>query len=218
MCQLPVQRQKAGKVPKKFGGTGGQRGQGRDSDMTATDGSRPPDRDDRTRSGADRPDGPDVPTPRVKFLRATRQLMRGSRALITGGDAGIGRVIAVGLAKEGVDVAIAYGLDEPTDDAARTATLVEQEGRRCVVMRGDLSDEDTCQQAVNEVVAELGGIDILVHVTAIQSGFADCERLEDDGGQRKFRTNLFSFFMATRRPTPPFRKRKGRRSASEDLI
>ena len=144
--------------------------------------------------------------------------MRGSRALITGGDAGIGRVIAVGLAKEGVDVAIAYGLDEPTDDAARTATLVEQEGRRCVVMRGDLSDEDTCQQAVNEVVAELGGIDILVNVTAIQSGFADLEGLDDDRWQRKFRTNLFSFFMATRRPTPPSRKRKGRRSASEDLI
>jgi NAD(P)-dependent dehydrogenase (short-subunit alcohol dehydrogenase family) len=144
--------------------------------------------------------------------------MRGSRALITGGDAGIGRVIAVGLAKEGVDVAIAYSLDEPTDDAARTATLVEQEGRRCVVMRGDLSDEDTCQQAVNEVVAELGGIDILVNVTAIQSGSADLEGLDDDRWQGKFRANLFSFFMATRRPIPPFRKRKGRRRLSEDLI
>src|ERR1700753_4382234 len=202
MCQLPVQRQKAGKVPKKFGGTGGQRGQGRDSDMTATDGSRPPDRDDRTRSGADRPDGPDVPTPRVEFLRATRQLMRGSRALITGGDAGIGRVIAVGLAREGVDVAIAYSHDEPAEDAARTATLVEQEGRRCVTMRGDLSDEDTCQDAVNQAVAELGGIDILVNVTAIQSGPGDLGDLDDERWERKFRTSLFSFFVATGTASP----------------
>src|ERR1700761_4018083 len=159
--------------------------------MTAASGDQLPPEENEDRAQTAQP-GPPVPGPREEFLRSTRQLMRGSRALITGGDAGIGRVIAVGLAKEGVDVAIAYGLDEPTDDAARTATLVEQEGRRCVVMRGDLSDEDTCQQAVNEVVAELGGIDILVNVTAIQSGFADLEELDDDRWQRKFRTNLFS--------------------------
>jgi NAD(P)-dependent dehydrogenase (short-subunit alcohol dehydrogenase family) len=145
--------------------------------------------------------------------------MRGSRALITGGDAGIGRVIAVGLAREGVDVAIAYSPDEPAEDAARTASLVEQEGRRCVTMRGDLSDEDTCQEAVNQAVAELGGIDILVNVTAIQSGFTDLEGLDDDQWEGNFRTNLFSFFMATRRPTPSGRKRRGRRRPlSEELI
>ena len=166
--------------------------------MTGPDGSRPPERDDRATS---EPGGPEVPTPRAEFLRATRQLMRGSRALITGGDAGIGRVIAVGLAREGVDVAIAYSHDEPAEDAARTATLVEQEGRRCVTMRGDLADEDTCQEAVNQAVAELGGIDILVNVTAIQSGFTDLEGLDDDQWEGNFRTNLFSFFMATRRPS-----------------
>jgi NAD(P)-dependent dehydrogenase (short-subunit alcohol dehydrogenase family) len=145
--------------------------------------------------------------------------MRGSRALITGGDAGIGRVIAVGLAREGVDVAIAYSPDEPAEDAARTASLVEQEGRRCVTMRGDLSDEDTCQEAVNQAVAELGGIDILVNVTAIQSGHSDLEALDNERWERKFRTNLFSFFMATRRPTPSGRKRRGRRRPlSEELI
>jgi NAD(P)-dependent dehydrogenase (short-subunit alcohol dehydrogenase family) len=145
--------------------------------------------------------------------------MRGSRALITGGNAGIGRVIAVGLAREGVDVAIAYSPDEPAEDAVQTATLVEQEGRRCVTMRGDLADEDTCQEAVNQAVAELGGIDILVNVTAIQSGFTDLEGLDDDQWEGNFRTNLFSFFMATRRPAPQARKRKGRRRTStEDLI
>ena len=128
--------------------------------------------------------------------------MRGSRALITGGNAGIGRVIAVGLAREGVDVAIAYSPDEPAEDAAQTATLVEQEGRPCVTMRGDLADEGTCQETVNQAVAELGGIDILVNVTAIQSGITDLEGLDDDQWEGNFRTNLFSFFMATRRPAP----------------
>jgi NAD(P)-dependent dehydrogenase (short-subunit alcohol dehydrogenase family) len=184
--------------------------------MTAPDGSLPPEGDDEAGPGLG---GPGVPIPRAEFLRAPRQLMRGSRALITGGDAGIGRVIAVGLAREGVDVAIAYSPDEPAEDAARTATLVEQEGRRCVTMRGDLSDEDTCQEAVNRAVAELGGIDILVNVTAIQSGHSDLEALDDERWERKFRTNLFSFFMATRRPTPFGRRRRGRRRPlSEELI
>lgn len=146
--------------------------------------------------------------------------MRGSRALITGGSGGIGRVIAVGLAKEGVDVAIAYSPDEPAEDAARTATLVEEEGRRCVTMRGDLSDEETCRDAVNHAVSELGGIDILVNVTALQSAVTDLQGLDDQRWERSFRTSVFSFFMATRRPTAHLlRRRKGRRRhVSEELI
>jgi NAD(P)-dependent dehydrogenase (short-subunit alcohol dehydrogenase family) len=145
--------------------------------------------------------------------------MRGSRALITGGSGGIGRVIAVGLAKEGVDIAIAYSPDEPAEDAARTATLVEQEGRRCVTMRGDLSDEDTCRDAVNHAVSELGGIDILVNVTALQSAVTDLGGLDDQQWERSFRTNVFSFFMATRRPTTHLlRRRKGRRRHVSDEL
>jgi NAD(P)-dependent dehydrogenase (short-subunit alcohol dehydrogenase family) len=184
---------------------------------SAPDGSGPSESSDEQVPAA--ADGPQVPVPRVEFLRATRKIMRGSRALITGGDAGLGRVIAVGLAREGVDVAIACAPGEPPEDAARTATLVEAEGRRCVVMRGDLADEETCQEAVNQVVAELGGIDILVNVTAIQSGLTDLGGLDDDRWEDRFRTNLFSFFMATRRPAPHSRKRKGRRRPlSEELV
>ena len=129
-------------------------------------------------------------------------------------------MIAVGLAKEGVDVAIAYSPDEPPEDAARTATLVEEEGRRCVTMRGDLSDEDTCRDAVNHAVSELGGIDILVNVTALQSAVTDLQGLDDQRWERSFRTNVFSFFMATRRPTTHIlRRRKGRRRhVTEELI
>src|ERR1700760_4086478 len=164
--------------------------------------------------------GPAVPGPREDFLRATRQLMRGSRALITGGSGGGGRGIGVGLAKEGVAVAIAYSPEEPAEDAARTASLVEQEGRRCVTMRGDLADEDTCRDAVNHAVFELGGIDILVNVTALQSAVTDLQGLDDQRWERSFRTNVFSFFMATRRPTTHLlRRRKGRRKhVTEELI
>jgi NAD(P)-dependent dehydrogenase (short-subunit alcohol dehydrogenase family) len=187
-------------------------------DMTAASGDQlPPEENEQ--QGRNTQPGATVPGPREEFLAATRQLMRGSRALITGGDAGIGRVIAVGLAKEGVDVAIAYSPDEPAEDAARTATLVEQEGRRCVTMRGDLADEDTCRDAVHHAVAELGGIDILVNVTALQSTVGDLQGLDDQRWERSFRANVFSFFMATRRPLTHLRRRKGRRKhLSEELI
>ncbi|HEY2238422.1 MAG TPA: SDR family NAD(P)-dependent oxidoreductase [Streptosporangiaceae bacterium] len=187
--------------------------------MTAASGDQLPPEENETGAETAQP-GPPVPGPREEFLRTTRQLMRGSRALITGGSAGIGRVIAVGLAKEGVDVAIAYSPDEPPEDAARTATLVEEEGRRCVTMRGDLSDEDTCRDAVNHAVSELGGIDILVNVTALQSAVTDLQGLDDQRWERSFRTNVFSFFMATRRPTTHIlRRRKGRRRhVTEELI
>ena len=182
--------------------------------MTAASGDQlPPEENENEAQSAQ--DSPSVPTPREELLRSARQLMRGSRALITGGNAAIGRVIAVGLAKEGVDVAIAYSPDEPAEDAARTATLVEQEGRRCVTMRGDLAEEDTCREAVNHAVSELGGIDILVNVTSIQDGATDLGDLSDQRWERSFRTNLFSFFLATRRPTTSLRQEQGPAAASQ---
>src|SRR3954447_19083698 len=84
-------------------------------------------------------------------------LLAGRRALVTGGDSGIGRAVAVAFAKEGADVAIAY-LNEH-DDAKHTAALVERAGRRAVLIPGDLSEEANCNEAVARTVAELGGID-----------------------------------------------------------
>ena len=129
-------------------------------------------------------------------------------------------MIAVGLAREGVDVAIAYSPDEPAEDAAQTATLVEQEGRRCVTMRGDLADEDTCQEAVNQAVAELGGIDILVNVTAIQSGFTDLERAgrRPVGGQVPHQPVQLLHGHAAARPQAPASGRGRRRHPSEELV
>lgn len=179
--------------------------------MTAASGDQLPPQENHTQAGTAQP-GPAGPGPREDFLHATRQLMRGSRALITGASGGIGRVIAVGLAHEGADIAIAYAPGEPAEDAARTAALVQHEGRRCLTMRGDLSDEDTCRDAVNHAVTELGGIDILINVTALPSAVTGLHGLDDQRWERSFRTNVLSFFLATRRPTTHLlRRRKGRR-------
>src|SRR3982074_1544091 len=89
-----------------------------------------------------------------------RGLLAGKRALITGGDSGIGRAVAVAFAKEGADVAIAY-LEEH-DDAAHTASLVEAAGRRCVRLPGDLAEADQCRSVVSSTVDSLDGLDILV--------------------------------------------------------
>lgn len=91
-------------------------------------------------------------------------LLRGKRALITGGDSGIGRAVAVAFAKEGCDVAIAY-LEED-EDAKHTAGLIEREGRTALLIRGDVSEEQQCREAVERTVAELGGLDIRVNAVA----------------------------------------------------
>src|SRR3954453_17156021 len=93
-------------------------------------------------------------------------LLTGRRALVTGGDSGIGRAVAVAFAKEGADVAIGY-LSEH-EDAAHTAKLVEQAGRRAFTYPGDLADPAQCRDLVQRAVADLGGLDLLVNNAAYQ--------------------------------------------------
>src|SRR5687768_13400539 len=85
--------------------------------------------------------------------------LEGKRALVTGGDSGIGRAVAVGFAKEGADVAISYLSED--GDAARSAELVEAEGRKALKLRGDLSDESECKRVIAEAAEGLGGLDVL---------------------------------------------------------
>ncbi len=127
-------------------------------------------------------------------------LLAGKRALITGGDSGIGRAVAIAFAKEGADVAIAF-LEEG-DDASHTARLVEAEGRQALLIPGDLSVEEHCRTAVERTVAELGGLDIVVNNIAYQSPVQSLEELTTEQWDRTFRTNIYSYFWVTKFALP----------------
>ncbi len=127
-----------------------------------------------------------------------RGLLTGSRALVTGGDSGIGRAVAVAFAKEGADVAIAYLSEAEDEDAAHTAELVRAAGQRCVTIRGDLAIEDNCQRAVEQTVTELGGLDVLVNNVATQEPVDDFAKLSTMQWERTFRVNVHSYFWTIR--------------------
>lgn len=123
-------------------------------------------------------------------------LLTGKRALITGGDSGIGRAVAVAFAKEGVDVAIAYLEEE--DDAAHTASLVEAAGRRCVRLPGDLAEAEQCRSVVASTVESLDGLDILVNNVAYQNPTDKLTDITDEQWRRTFAMNIDSFFRVTK--------------------
>lgn len=137
-----------------------------------------------------------TPEPRDEMRKYEgRGLLAGKRALITGGDSGIGRAVAVAFAKEGADVAIAYLSED--EDARHTCSLVEAAGRRAVAIRGDLAEEANCVEAVERTVRELGGLDVLVNNIAWQSPVEQPEELTSEQWERTFRTNMHSFFWTT---------------------
>ncbi|BAZ69638.1 short-chain dehydrogenase/reductase SDR [Fischerella sp. NIES-4106] len=117
-------------------------------------------------------------------------------ALITGGDSGIGRAVAIAFAKEGADVAIAY-LNEH-DDAKETKHLVEAQGRKAFTISGDIGDENFCQQAIQQTVDEFGKLDILVNNAAEQHPQKSIEDISKEQLERTFRTNIFSMFFLTK--------------------
>ncbi|MGW4475505.1 SDR family oxidoreductase [Nonomuraea sp. NPDC004354] len=135
---------------------------------------------------------------------AGRDLLRGKKALITGGDSGIGRAVAVAFAKEGADVAIAY-LSEH-EDANHTRKVVEAEGRRCVLLPGDLADPDHCIAVVEQAVAELGGLDIVVNNVAYQKPVDALEELTDEQWEHTFAVNIHSYFRVTKAALPHLRE------------
>lgn len=120
----------------------------------------------------------------------------GRTALITGGDSGIGRAVAVHFAREGANVAIMY-LDEH-EDARRTQTLVEAEGRRCITLPGDARDERYCRDAVQRVATEFGGIDVLVNHLGGQWPQKNLADIGREQLARTFETNVYPYFFVTR--------------------
>lgn len=126
--------------------------------------------------------------------------LRGKVALITGGDSGIGRAVAIAYAREGADVAVLY-LDEH-EDAEETRRLVEEEGRACITIAGDVGDERFCRKAIRRTMDELGRLDVLVNNAAEQHPQEGIEDITTAQLERTFRTNIFSFFHMTKAALP----------------
>jgi len=114
-------------------------------------------------------------------------------ALITGGDSGIGRAVAVLYAREGADVAIIY-LQPEQSDAEETKAAVEKEGRRCLLLPGDVTKPEFCEQAVERVVKEYGKLDVLVNNAAFQEEQKSVLDISDEQFEHTFRTNIFGYF------------------------
>ena len=125
-----------------------------------------------------------------------RGLLQHKKALVTGGDSGIGRAAAVAFAKEGADVAIAY-LSEDAD-AEHTCRCIEEAGRKAYAIRGDLADPQHCIDVVEQTVRKLGGLDVLVNNVAYQEPVNSVEEIDDEQWLRTFDVNVHSFFRVTK--------------------
>jgi NAD(P)-dependent dehydrogenase (short-subunit alcohol dehydrogenase family) len=130
--------------------------------------------------------------------------LKDKAAVITGGDSGIGRAVAVLFAREGADVAILY-LDEG-EDAQETQRLVEQEGRSCLTIAGDVSDPHFCRSAVEAVVSRFGRLDILVNNAAEQHPKERIAEISPEQLEATFRTNIFGYFHMTQAAMPHLKK------------
>ncbi|MHC6153074.1 SDR family oxidoreductase [Bradyrhizobium elkanii] len=126
--------------------------------------------------------------------------LQGKRAIITGGDSGIGRAIAIAFAREGADILIAY-LDE-IDDAKEVAALIEKEGRKAILVDGDLRSADHCRAVVGRAVRDLGGVDILVNNAAHQATFADIGDISDEEWRMTFEVNIHAMFFLAKAAVP----------------
>jgi NAD(P)-dependent dehydrogenase (short-subunit alcohol dehydrogenase family) len=130
--------------------------------------------------------------------------LEGKVAIITGGDSGIGRAVAVLFAREGAEVAIIY-LNEG-EDARETVRLVEREGQECLAIAGDVGDPSFCESAVRQVMDRLGRIDVLVNNAAEQHPQKGVEKISPEQLERTFRTNIFGYFFITQAVLPHLKK------------
>src|SRR5881392_568688 len=119
--------------------------------------------------------------------------LQGKVAIITGGDSGIGRAVAIAFAKEGADISVVY-LEE-RKDANETKRIVEEPGRKCLLIGGDVGQQEFCRKAVEQTVKEFGRLDILVNNAAEQHPQDSIEKITKKQLERTFRTNIFSFFF-----------------------
>jgi NAD(P)-dependent dehydrogenase (short-subunit alcohol dehydrogenase family) len=136
--------------------------------------------------------------PRPEVIRSSYKgsdKLKNKVAVITGGDSGIGRSVALHFAKEGADISIIY-LDEEKD-AQETKNLVEKEGRKCLLLKGDIGNINFCKQAIENTIKQIGKINILVNNAAEQHVKEDIEDITPEQLERTYKTNIFSMFYIT---------------------
>ncbi|WP_267553109.1 SDR family oxidoreductase [Rhizobium rhizogenes] len=126
--------------------------------------------------------------------------LKGKRAIITGGDSGIGRAVAIAFAREGADILIAY-LDEH-EDADETRHLVEAAARKAILVSGDIQDPAHCRNLIDKAVQEFGGVDILVNNAAHQASFKSIEDISDEEWELTFKVNIHAIFYLTKAAVP----------------
>ena len=126
--------------------------------------------------------------------------LQGKRALITGGDSGLGRAVAIAYAREGADIAISYLSED--QDALDTAQLVRDAGRKAVLIANDLQDAEQCRAVAEQALAELGGVDILINNAAHQATFKNIEDISDEEWDLTFRVNIHAMFYLTKAVVP----------------
>ena len=127
--------------------------------------------------------------------------LAGKVALVTGGDSGIGRAVAVLFAREGADVAFTH-LPVEKRDAAETLRAIERQGRRALALAGDLTDREFCRSAVAATVEELGKLDVLVNNAAFQNHVESPEEVTDEQWDRTFKTNIYAYFWMVKEALP----------------
>ena len=130
--------------------------------------------------------------------------LKGKVALITGADSGIGRAVAALFAREGADIAIAYLCED--EDASKTREIVEAEGRRAIVIAGDIGSREFCEKAVKQTVDELGRLDVLVNNAGEQHPDKDIRDITEEQLRRTFQTNIFGMFFMTQAARPHLKK------------
>jgi NAD(P)-dependent dehydrogenase (short-subunit alcohol dehydrogenase family) len=177
---------------------------------------RPPAKKKPTQAGTHRQPEPPLPEQHQKKPGSEAELrpaprfqardyrgsgkLEGQVALITGGDSGIGRAVAVLFAREGADVAIVHLAED--EDAAQTRGHVEREGRRCLVVRGDVRDAAFCAEAVERTIAAFGKLDVLVNNAAFQAHADSLEQISEEHFDTTMRTNVYGYFHMARAALP----------------
>jgi hypothetical protein len=131
--------------------------------------------------------------------------LSGRAAIITGGDSGIGRAVAIAYAREGADILVSYLNEQEDEDAHETARHVEAAGRRCVLMRGDIAQAAHCRAIVERAVAEFGRIDVLVNNAAFQRTYEALEDISDEEWNYTFQTNITAMFYLAKAAVPHMR-------------